>query len=44
MLIVGFLVYFESELLKRAHKNFNFVNGRQVECCLLGRTEHDMAI
>ncbi|KAK0198118.1 hypothetical protein F5146DRAFT_1018305 [Armillaria mellea] len=25
--IRGFLVYFESELLKRAHKNFNFVNG-----------------
>ncbi|KAK0456806.1 UPF0052-domain-containing protein, partial [Armillaria borealis] len=28
--IRGFLVYFESELLKRAHKNFNFVNGRQL--------------
>ncbi|KAJ8520366.1 hypothetical protein ONZ45_g2827 [Pleurotus djamor] len=25
--IRGFLVYFESELLKRAHKNFSFVNG-----------------
>ncbi|KAJ3873788.1 hypothetical protein F5051DRAFT_462898 [Lentinula edodes] len=25
--IRGFLVYFESELLKRAHKNFTFVNG-----------------
>ncbi|CAA7271408.1 unnamed protein product [Cyclocybe aegerita] len=25
--IRGFLVYFESELLKRAHKNFNFRNG-----------------
>lgn len=24
----GFLVYFESELLKRAHKNFSFTNGR----------------
>lgn len=24
----GFLVYFESELLKRAHKNFDFRNGR----------------
>ncbi|KAI0369914.1 UPF0052-domain-containing protein [Pilatotrama ljubarskyi] len=23
----GFLVYFESEILKRAHKNFSFVNG-----------------
>jgi hypothetical protein len=23
----GFLVYFESELLKRAHKNFDFRNG-----------------
>ncbi|KAJ7581064.1 UPF0052-domain-containing protein [Mycena floridula] len=23
----GFLVYFESEILKRAHKNFTFVNG-----------------
>lgn len=29
-LTVGFLVYFESELLKRAHKNFNFRNGRFV--------------
>ncbi|KDR85213.1 hypothetical protein GALMADRAFT_218346 [Galerina marginata CBS 339.88] len=27
--IRGFLVYFESELLKRAHKNFNFRNGRK---------------
>jgi hypothetical protein len=27
----GFLVYFESELLKRAHKNFDFRNGRSVE-------------
>ena len=26
--ILGFLVYFESELLKRAHKNFSFMNGR----------------
>jgi hypothetical protein len=26
--IAGFLVYFESELLKRAHKNFSFINGR----------------
>lgn len=26
----GFLVYFESELLKRAHKNFDFRNGRSV--------------
>jgi hypothetical protein len=26
----GFLVYFESELLRRAHKNFDFRNGRQV--------------
>jgi hypothetical protein len=26
--VAGFLVYFESELLKRAHKNFSFVNGR----------------
>ncbi|TRM62945.1 hypothetical protein BD626DRAFT_557818 [Schizophyllum amplum] len=25
--IRGFLVYFESELLRRAHKNFSFVNG-----------------
>lgn len=25
---IGFLVYFESELLKRAHKNFSFLNGR----------------
>ncbi|TFK76650.1 UPF0052-domain-containing protein [Pluteus cervinus] len=25
--IRGFLVYFESEILKRAHKNFNFQNG-----------------
>ncbi|KAF9263103.1 UPF0052-domain-containing protein [Marasmius fiardii PR-910] len=25
--IRGFLVYFESEILKRAHKNFNFLNG-----------------
>ena len=25
---LGFLVYFESELLKRAHKNFSFMNGR----------------
>ena len=24
----GFLVSFESELLKRAHKNFSFLNGR----------------
>ena len=28
--IAGFLVYFESEILKRAHKNFSFVNGRYV--------------
>lgn len=28
--IRGFLVNFESELLKRAHKNFSFVNGRYV--------------
>src|ERR1700689_4379191 len=28
--IAGFLVHFESELLKRAHKNFTFVNGRCV--------------
>ncbi|KAI0656776.1 UPF0052-domain-containing protein [Cubamyces menziesii] len=26
-MIRGFLVYFESEILKRAHKNFSFVNG-----------------
>lgn len=26
-MIRGFLVYFESELLKRAHKNFSFMNG-----------------
>ncbi|KAI3622528.1 maternal effect embryo arrest 18 protein [Moniliophthora roreri] len=26
-LLAGFLVYFESELLKRAHKNFTFLNG-----------------
>ena len=26
--VIGFLVYFESELLKRAHKKFTFVNGR----------------
>jgi len=35
--IRGFLVHFESELLKRAHKNFSFVNGRyvcQVLTCL----------
>ncbi|KAF8912880.1 hypothetical protein CPB84DRAFT_1811880 [Gymnopilus junonius] len=28
--IRGFLVHFESELLKRAHKNFDFRNGRKV--------------
>lgn len=27
----GFLVYFESELLKRAHKNFDFRNGRSAK-------------
>lgn len=27
-MVLGFLVYFESELLKRAHKNFDFRNGR----------------
>ncbi len=27
-LFLGFLVHFESEILKRAHKNFSFVNGR----------------
>ncbi|KAI0932876.1 hypothetical protein AcW1_000131 [Taiwanofungus camphoratus] len=26
-MVRGFLVYFESEVLKRAHKNFSFVNG-----------------
>jgi hypothetical protein len=26
--LAGFLVYFESELLKRAQKNFDFRNGR----------------
>ena len=26
--LLGFLVYFESEVLKRAHKNFSFLNGR----------------
>lgn len=26
--LVGFLVYFENEVLKRAHKNFSFLNGR----------------
>ena len=26
--IAGFLVYFEGEILRRAHKNFSFVNGR----------------
>jgi hypothetical protein len=26
----GFLVYFESDVLKRAHKNFSFRNGRFV--------------
>ncbi|KAH9955726.1 UPF0052-domain-containing protein [Lactifluus volemus] len=26
-MIRGFLVYFESEILRRAHKNFSFVNG-----------------
>ncbi|KAG6814414.1 hypothetical protein H0H92_007417 [Tricholoma furcatifolium] len=31
--IRGFLVYFESELLKRAHKNFDFRNGRLVGQC-----------
>lgn len=30
MNVIGFLVYFESELLKRAHKNFDFRNGRSV--------------
>lgn len=25
---LGFLVYFENEVLKRAHKNFSFLNGR----------------
>ena len=25
---IGFLVYFEGEVLKRAHKNFSFLNGR----------------
>ncbi|KAK0506424.1 UPF0052-domain-containing protein [Armillaria luteobubalina] len=34
--IRGFLVYFESELLKRAHKNFNFVNGRPVRSAAQG--------
>lgn len=29
-LLQGFLVHFESELLKRAHKNFDFRNGRSV--------------
>jgi hypothetical protein len=28
--VLGFLVYFESELLKRAHKKFDFRNGRYV--------------
>lgn len=33
----GFLVYFESELLKRAHKNFDFRNGRKLlPCCSSG--------
>jgi hypothetical protein len=27
----GFLVHFESELLKRAHKNFDFRNGRSAD-------------
>ncbi|KAA1475415.1 hypothetical protein DENSPDRAFT_783342, partial [Dentipellis sp. KUC8613] len=27
--IRGFLVYFESEVLRRAHKRFSFVNGRK---------------
>ncbi|KAJ3825917.1 hypothetical protein F5880DRAFT_1622475 [Lentinula raphanica] len=27
----GFLVYFESEILRRAHKNFTFVNGRLID-------------
>lgn len=26
--VLGFLVHFESELLKRSHKNFSFQNGR----------------
>lgn len=29
--IRGFLVNFENEILKRAHKNFSFVNGRCVD-------------
>jgi hypothetical protein len=33
-LLRGFLVYFESELLKRAHKNFDFRNGRFAELLL----------
>ena len=30
LVLQGFLVYFENELLKRAHKNFDFRNGRSV--------------
>ncbi|OCH88344.1 UPF0052-domain-containing protein [Obba rivulosa] len=29
-LIRGFLVYFENQVLKRAHKNFSFVNGSSI--------------
>lgn len=31
---LGFLVHFESEVLKRAHKNFSFVNGRYASLSL----------
>ena len=35
----GFLVYFEGEILRRAHKNFSFVNGRYV-CSILSPSRH----
>lgn len=28
--VIGFLVYFENEVLRRSHKNFDFRNGRFV--------------
>ena len=35
--ITGLLVYFENEVLKRAHKNFSFLNGRWASTTLSGR-------
>ncbi|PPQ67393.1 hypothetical protein CVT25_005972 [Psilocybe cyanescens] len=42
--IRGFLVYFESELLKRAHKNFDFRNGRKANILPVIVTNHIVTI